>query len=91
MAKAEMGICLRSCVECRVQNVGAALVDMLSWNPNRVNFMLAYDRERDVLIVDETMLMNAISMVNPAQRPRKLELGNVEMRRKEIKSRENNA
>lgn len=47
MAKAEMGICLRSCVECRVQNIGAALVDMLSWNPNRVSFMLTYDRERD--------------------------------------------
>ena len=91
MAKAEMGICLRSCVECRVQNVGAARVDMLSWNPNGVSFMLAYDRERDVLIVDEAMLMNAISMVNPAQRHKKLELGNVEMRRKEIKSRENNA
>lgn len=91
MAKAEMGICLRSCVECHVQNVGAALVDMLSWNPNGISFMLAYDRERDVLIVDETMLMNAISMVNPAQRPKKLELGNVEMRRKEIKSHENNA
>ena len=81
MAKAEMGICLRSCVECRVQNVGAALVDMLSWNPNGGSFMLAYDRERDVLIVDEAMLMNAISMVNPAQRHKKLELGNVEMRR----------
>lgn len=91
MAKAEMGICIRSCAECHAQNVGAALFDMLSWNPNGISFMLAYDRERDVLIVDETMLMNAITMVNPAQRPRKLELGNVEDRRKEIKSHENNA
>lgn len=91
MAKAEMGVCIKSCAECHVQNVGAALVDMFSWSPDRVNFMLTYDREREVLVVDEAMLMNAITMVNPAQRPRKLELGNVEMRRKEIKSRENNA
>lgn len=69
----ELGIEIRSCSDCRKKDVGIMLYDMLSWQ--RVSLMLAYDRERDIIIVDETMLMNAICMVNPTQEPKHIELG----------------
>lgn len=77
----ELGIEIRSCSDCSKKNVGAMLYDMFSWQ--RVSLMLAYDIDRDIIIVDETMLMNAICMVNPAQEPKHIELGDVrEMRKK---------
>ena len=77
---ASLGIEIRSCSECRKKDIGIMLYDMLSWQ--NAPLMLAYDRERDVIIVDETMLMNAISMVNPAQASRRIELGDVRKTRK---------
>lgn len=93
MADAKMGLEIKSCAECQNRNVGMRLFDMFSWLPDRVNFMLAYDREREVIIVDEAMLMNAITMVNPSQKHRKLELGDVRRfrMRKEAKELEDNA
>ena len=76
----ELGIEIRSCSDCKKKDVGTMLYDMLSWQ--RVSLMLAYDRERDIIIVDETMLMNAICMVNPVQEPKHIELGDVRGMRK---------
>jgi hypothetical protein len=68
-----VGMKLITCSECEKYNKGIELYNMFQQAPYR-GFLLKYDRDNETFLINEDMLMRAIQLVTPLQRPRKLRL-----------------
>ena len=72
MAKANMGLSIMSCKECEKHNLGVRMAEAFSMEG--VSFLFHYDKKRNVLQLNETVLMSFIRAANPFQKECPLEL-----------------
>jgi len=72
-----IGINAIQCNECEKWNKGVELYNMFTQGPAR-SLMLRYDKECETFLINEDMLMRAIQLVSPMQKPRKLKLISME-------------
>lgn len=70
--KPKIGVDAVDCRKCSRRAEGTLLADALDMGG--VLPMYHYDREREVLQINEDLLLYAIRLVNPLQPPRELEL-----------------
>jgi len=68
-----VGINAIQCNDCAKWNKGAELYEMFTQGHVR-SLMLRYDKEYETFYINEEMLMHAIQLVTPMQKPRKLKL-----------------
>lgn len=63
------------CKECRELNKAMDIMRTLQWKcSDNILSALAYDRENEIILIDEESLMRAIQLANPIQKHRKLRL-----------------
>lgn len=72
--KNKLGISINVCSDCAKKNIGARLFDSFSFGIGYGMPLMHYDREKDEILIEEDTLMSMITMVNPAQKKKRLRL-----------------
>lgn len=66
----QVGVNVQMCKDCYKHNIGMELHSMFNWANG--GLMLRFDKENQRILINEQMLMHAIQLVNPYQKPREL-------------------
>ena len=68
-----IGVNAIQCKECEKWYKGVELYEIFSQGPKR-GLVHKYDKENETLLINEDMLMRALQLVTPLQKPRKLKI-----------------